>query len=47
MCVVFAHGTHCNACGADFGQDKNPVAAAAHKRKDGGWIGGWKREPQK
>ena len=47
LTVMFAHGIHCNACGADFGQDKNPVATAAHQRKSQGIRGGWQREPQK
>jgi hypothetical protein len=29
-----------------FDLDRNPIATRAHERKNSGWIGGWKREPQ-
>lgn len=39
LTISVANQRHCNACGADFNVDRNPIATRAHKaRKDAvGW----------
>jgi DNA-directed RNA polymerase subunit M/transcription elongation factor TFIIS len=47
MTCAVGQQRHCNACGAEFDFDKNPIATAAHQRKSQGIRGGWQRKPQK
>jgi DNA-directed RNA polymerase subunit M/transcription elongation factor TFIIS len=47
LVTEISNARHCQQCGADFDLDRFPITSAARRRKSQGFVGGWKREPQK